>query len=196
MDELIFPELLELPEPRRSGGQPLLTVMAARHSTREYSPREIAQQLQSDLLWAALGINRPETGGRTAPSAKNWREIDIYLARADGAFRYEADRHCLHRLSAADLRSRTGMQDFVGAAPLNLVYVADLARIDSADAMERRFYCAADAAFVAQNVYLFCASEGLGCVVRGRIGRAELARELRLGPRQRVILAQTIGYPA
>ncbi|MDR3419444.1 MAG: nitroreductase family protein [Nevskia sp.] len=189
------PEIVSLPSPRTSGGKPLLNVLAARHSTREYSSREIPLQLQSDLLWAAFGVNRP-SGGRTAPSARNWQEIDVYLARTDGLHLYDAPAHGLLHMLRHDLRAATGMQDFVGTAPLNLVYVANLSKVDSTDAVERRFYCAADAAFIAQNVYLFCASEGLACVVRGAVNRRELAQAMHLSPRQRVILAQTVGYPA
>jgi nitroreductase len=194
--EATSPDILALPVPRMSGGKPLLTALAERHSTRDFSPRQIPPELLSDLLWAACGVNRVRTGGRTAPSAKNWRETEIYLARADGVFRYEPEAHRLLCVSRQDLRAATGMQEFVGTAPLNLVYVADLARVQSVDPLERRFYCTADAAFIAQNVYLFCASEGLACVVRGLVDRQGLAKALQLGHDQRVIMAHTLGYPA
>ena len=187
---------VSLPHPRTSGGQPLLDVLGRRHSTREYSGRELSLQLQSDLLWASFGINRAESGGRTAPSARNWQEIDIYIARADGLFRYEPKPHGLQRVGTHDIRAATGMQDFVSQAPLNLLYVADLSKVDSTDPVERRFYCAADAGFIAQNVYLFCASEGLATVVRGLLDRRALAQIMQLHRRQRVLLAQTVGYAA
>lgn len=193
--ETLVADPVALPRPRTSGGRPLFEALAARHSTREYSDRELPLQLQSDLLWAAGGVNRPGNGGRTAPSARNWREIEVYLARADGLHLYHPESHQLSHVSRRDLRAATGMQDFVATAPLNLVYVAQLGLIDSIDPMERRFYCAADAAFMAENVYLFCASEGLACVVRGAVPRQELAQAMQLGRRQRVILAQTVGYP-
>ncbi len=172
-----------------------MAALAGRHSTREFSSAEIPAQLVSDLLWAADGVNRVQTGGRTAPSAKNWREIDIYVARGDGLHVYDSTLHGLRHVLRQDLRAATGIQDFVGAAPINLVYVADLARVDSTDPVERRFYCAADAAFIAQNVYLFCASEGLACVIRGAVNRRALAQAMQLGPHQRVIFAQTLGFP-
>lgn len=194
MDTLLS-DTVALPRPRTSGGRPLLDALAARHSTREYSDRELSPQLLSDLLWAANGINRSGSGGRTAPSARNWREVEVYVARADGLYLYHPDSHKLSHIWHGDLRAATGAQDFVGTAPLNLVYVADLALVDATDPLERRFFCAADAAFMAQNVYLFCASEGLACVVRGAVPRRELAQAMHLGQRQRVILAQTVGYP-
>lgn len=184
-----------LPSPRTGGGKPLMAALAARISTREFSVRKLPQQLLSDLLWAADGINRVQTAGRTAPSAKDWREIDIYLVREEGLDAYHPATHSLQQVLRRDLRLATGIQEFVGIAPLNLIYVADLTRVDVADDMERRFYCAADAAFIAQNVYLFCASEGLACVVRGAVNRRELAQAMQLKETQRVILAQTVGYP-
>lgn len=194
--DIRLPDTVALPPPRKSGGQPLLDALAARHSGREFRDHEIPQQLLSDLLWAACGINRPHTGQRTAPSAHNWREIDVYVARADGLHVYHPASHGLRHVSRNDVRAATGAQDFVARAPLNLVYVADLSRVETKDPMERRFYCAADAAFVAQNVYLFCASEGLACVVRGLVNRQALAETMQLGRQQRVILAHTIGFPA
>ena len=185
-----------LPPPRRDAGAPLLAALAQRRSTRAFDARPIPLPLLSELLWAADGINRPASGGRTAPSARNWQEIEIFLARAEGLCRYDAEAHALLHVHDRDIRAATGAQDFVGTAPLDLVYVADLSRVDTADPVERRFYCGADAGFVAQNVYLYCASEGLACVVRGRLDRPALAQAMQLHRRQRVILAQTVGYPA
>ncbi len=190
------PARIALSEPRRTGGQPLMQSLAKRHSTREFSQREVPEPLLSNLLWAANGINRPDTHGRTVPSARNWQEIDVYLARIDGLFRYDADAHALEPVHSRDVRSLTGMQDFVGSAPLNLVYVADLSKVTAGDPMERRFFCAADAGFIAQNVYLFCASEGLATVVRGLLDRRKLIPAMQLKPQQRALLAQTVGYAA
>lgn len=184
-----------LPAARTGGGQPLMVALGLRHSSREYDSREVPAQLLSDLLWAASGVNRAD-GGRTAPSARNWREIAIYVVKADGLFRYEPDDHSLLQVSARDVRASTGLQDFVGSAPLNLVYVADLAKVGDIDPLERRFFCAANAGFIAQNVYLFCASEGLATVVRGMVNRRELALTMQLRAQQRVLLAQTVGYAA
>jgi SagB-type dehydrogenase family enzyme len=188
------PELIALPAARTSGGKPLLDALRARQSLREFSEQDMSLQDLSDLLWAAHGINRAD-GHRTAPSARNWQEIDVYVALKYGLFLHDPHAHSLKKILDQDIREATGMQDFVGTAPLNLIYVADLARMDAKDRTEQRFYSAIDAGFIAQNVYLYCASEGLATVVRGLVPRKELAQLMRLRPVQRVIVAQTVGYP-
>ena len=132
----------------------------------------------------------------TAPSARNWQEIDIYAVLPEGAYRYDAVSHQLLLVKAEDLRSATGMQDFVASAPLNLVYVADFSRMHDASAEERHFLAGADAGCIAQNVYLFCAAADLATVVRGLIDRGRLAAALGLSPTQRIALAQSGGSPA
>lgn len=184
---------IELPDPRTTGGMPLMEALQLRKSTRDFSVEELPLQTLSNLLWAAFGINRPESGKRTAPSARNWQEIDIYVAFEKGLFLYDASSHSLKPVLPDDLRAQTGMQDFVGTAPVNLVYVADFTRMGNASDEQKRMYAAADASFIAQNVYLYCASEGLGTVVRGALDREALAKAMKLAPEQFVTFAQTIG---
>jgi len=186
---------LELPKPQTDGGRPLMQVLRDRHSTREFKPDKLPLQVLSNLLWAAFGINRPETGKRTAPSAMNWQEVDIYVALSEGLYVYDAKAHRLNPILADDVRAATGGQDFVKGAPLNLVYVADLARTKDAGAEEKDFYTTIDVGFISQNVYLFCASEGLATVVRGTVDRPALAKLMKLRPEQKITLAQTVGYP-
>jgi SagB-type dehydrogenase family enzyme len=185
-----------LPPPQAAVPTTLLEALRKRRSTREFASRELPRELLSTLLWCAFGINRPESGGRTAPSAHNWQEIEVFVALAEGAYRYVPRRHALQPVADANLRPATGVQDFVGRAPLNLVYVADFAKMVDASAEDRTFYAAADAGFVAQNVYLYCAAAGLACVVRGLVDRRRLAPLLKLTVDQRIVLAQTVGYPA
>ena len=147
------------------------------------------------MLWAAFGVNRADAGKRTAPSARNWQEIDIYVATADGLYLYDAKGHMLKRVLAEDIRAMTGRQTYVREAPVNLIYVADFSRISSATDADKAFYSAADTGFISQNVYLYCASEGLATVVRGLIDRPALATAMRLRSDQKVILAQSVGYP-
>jgi len=187
--------MIKLPPPQMEGGKPLMQVLKERHSTREFSDKQLAPQLLANLLWAAAGVNRPESGKRTAPSARNWREIDIYITTAEAVYRYDNQEHVLQLVQKGDLRAVTGVQDFVATAPLNLVYIADLSRMQEADKDQQQFYSAADAGFIAQNVYLFCASEGLATVVRGSIDRKALGKALGLNKNQQIILAQTVGYP-
>jgi len=185
---------IQLPKPRTQGGKPLMQVLQARKSTREFSSEKLSLQTLSDLLWAADGINRPD-GRRTAPSAMNHQETDIYVVVAEGAYIYDAKENSLKPVIAGDQRAAAGDQNFVRTAPLNLVYVADFARMGSSPEQEKVFYSAADAGFIAQNVYLYCASEGLGAVVRGGINRDNFAKVARLRPEQKVLLAQSVGYP-
>ncbi len=185
---------LPLPKPQTDVGRPLMQVLKDRSSARAFSPDKLPVQVLSNLLWAAFGINRPDSGKRTAPSAMNWQETDIYVAIADGLYVYDAKAHQLNPVLRDDVRAQTGVQPFVKDAPLDLVYVADLAKTGSGSA-DRDMYVAADVGFIAQNVYLFCASEGLAVVVRGSVDRPALAKAMRLRPDQKIILAQTVGYP-
>jgi SagB-type dehydrogenase family enzyme len=187
--------MVKLPPPDMHGGKPLMQALKERHSTREFSAEPLPQQQLSNLLWAAVGVNRPQTGQRTAPSARDWREIDVYVATADGVYLYEPVGHALRRVVSGDLRARTGVQDFVATAAVDLVYVANLDRMSGADAEQKAFYSATDTGFIAQNVYLYCASAGLGAVVRGSVEREALATALGLTPRQKIVLAQSVGYP-
>ena len=186
---------LILPAPQTSGGKPLMQALKDRHSTREFSPEKLPPQVLANLLWAAFGINRPDTGKRTAPSAMNWQEIDVYVATAEGLYVYDAKGNKLDPVLAEDVRGATGMQPFVKDAPVDLVYVADLAKTGTSSTEDKNLFTAADAGFIAQNVYLFCASEGLAVVVRGGVDRMALAKVMKLRPDQKILLAQTVGYP-
>lgn len=188
------PKPIQLPKPQTDTGRPLMQVLKDRSSTRAFSAEKLPLQTLSNLLWAAFGVNRPDSGKRTAPSAMNWQEVDIYVATADGLYVYDAKSHQLNPVLRDDVRAKTGTQDFVKDAPVDLVYVADLAKTNRGGE-DRDMYMGADAGFIAQNVYLFCASEGLATVVRGSVDRPALAKTIRLRPDQRIILAQTVGYP-
>lgn len=188
-------EMVTLPPPQMTGGMPLMQALQARHSSREFAGRMLEPQQLANLLWAAAGMSRTNSGKRTAPSAHDWREVDIYVALADGTYLYDALAHVLHRVLKTDVRARTGSQEFVASAPLNLVYVADRRRMLDATDEDKDRYAAADTGFIAQNVYLYCASVGLNTVVRGLVDRQALAAALKLSAQQRVILAQSVGYP-
>ena len=183
-----------LPAPRSSGGMPLIDALKLRRSTRAYSERALEPQVLSDLLWAANGVNRP-SGDRTAPYWRHIMVIDIYAAMADGVWLYVPDTHALVLHAKADLRAELGTQDFVGVAPLDLVYVAHGERMTDVGPEERRLFASADACFIGQNVYLFCASEGLATVFRGSANQAKLGAALNLPEGQFVTFAQTVGYP-
>jgi SagB-type dehydrogenase family enzyme len=189
-------ETIYLPEPRKESGEPLMKALNNRKSTRDFSDRELSLQTLSDLLWAGFGINRPESGKRTAPSAVNWQEIDIYISNKKGLYIYNAKEHRLDPIHGKDIRNLTGTQNFVKDAPLNLIYVADYSKMGNSSKEQKDFYSAADTGFISQNVYLYCASAGLATVVRALIDREKLNKEMNLKHDQKIILAQTVGYPA
>lgn len=185
-----------LPKPETEGGKPLMQALKLRQSRREYSDRPLPAQVLSNLLWAAWGINRPEEGLHTAPNWRGKMDIDIYLAMADGTWLYDAKNHRLSLHMTDDVRGdTTAGQPFVKTAPLNLIYVSDAARFGEISTSDRMLAGIADTAVISQNVYLFCASEGLATVVRGLVPRERLADRLKLAPMQAVYLAQTVGYP-
>ncbi len=188
-------KVLALPPPRMDGGKPLLDALKLRHSTRAYSDRSLSSQVLSDLLWSAFGINRPASGDRTAPYWRHVMVIDIYVTMADGVWMYEPKQHALIKHQDGDVRAATGSQDFVATAPLNLIYVAHGERMQNVSVEDRRLYASVDAGFIGQNVYLFCASEGLASVFRGALDQRKLAQMLELPAGQFVTFAQTVGYP-
>lgn len=185
---------LTLPAPTDEGGMPLFTALSLRHSTRLYGPRMLSQEQLSNLLWCAYGINRP-SGERTAPYWRHVMVVDVYVATAEGVCIYDPIAHALRPYLATDLRALTGRQDFVAQAPVNLIYVAHGERMPDVTQAERRLYASVDTAFIGQNVYLFCASEGLATVFRGAIDHAPLESALQLSDGQFVTFAQTVGYP-
>jgi SagB-type dehydrogenase family enzyme len=172
----------------------LSKVLLRRRSCREFGPGELSLYRLSRLLWAAFGINRPEQGLRTAPSAANGQEIDIYVVLRDGVYRYAAREMALEPVAAGDLRAACGEQDYVADAAVNLIYVATFPHQSTATRTEQRFYAGLDTGFIGQNVYLFCAAEGLATVFRGWLDRAELGAKLGLGPHQLIIAAQSVGF--
>jgi nitroreductase len=188
--------VMALPPPQTDGGKPLMQVLKARHSTREFADRALEPQMLSNLLWAAWGINRAGTGLRTAPSSHNVLDIDLYLAMASGVWIYDPKAHRLLQHMPDDLRGDTTTgQDFVKTAPLNIIYVSDAARMGKPSDADRLLTGVADTAVIGQNVYLFCASEGLATVLRASVPGERLAKRLNLAPTQAIYFAQSVGYP-
>jgi nitroreductase len=183
-----------LSAPRKELGKPLMQALQLRRSTREYSQRPLSDQVLSEIMWAAYGVNRP-SGDRTAPYWRHIMVIDVYAAMADGVWLYDPKQHALLPHLGADIRAQTGIQDFVATAPLNLVYVVHGERMKEISPEDRRLYGSVDAAFAGQNVYLYCASEGLATVFRGAVDYEKLGRAMQLDEGQFVAFAQTVGYP-
>ncbi len=185
-----------LPAPALFPSVSLAEALARRRSAREFAPVPLELAVLAGLLWSACGVNRPDEGQRTAPSARDWREIEVYVATAERVQLYDPRHERLLPVVEGDHRAATGLQDFPARAPVNLVYVADLGRMADTTAENQALYSAIDTGVIAQNVYLYCAAAALACVLRGLVDRDALARVLRLRPRQRVIAAQSVGYPA
>lgn len=183
--------MIQLVEPQRDGGMPLMQALNERVTLREFSDKMLTDQQLSDLLWAANGVNR-DNGKRTAPSARNCQEIDIYVLMSTGTYLYLADQHALQLVDATDIRSQAAMQPFVAKAPVLLMFVANYDKMTGMDKDAKEFYGATDAGFVSQNVYLYCASEKLATVVLGSIHRDFL--EKKLGFKGKAILGQPVGY--
>ncbi len=198
---------IPLPKPETDGGKSVLAAIKERRTTRNISARELPPQVLSNLLWAAFGVNR-ETGafgkpGRTAASASNSQEIDLYVALPAGVYLYEAVPHRLTPVVAGDLRGRAG-RGAAASAPVNIFYVVDLARYDTGPCQPDRnignpevqkSYYYTDTGLIAGNVYLFAASQGLAAWFHN-CNKDAVARDLKLRPGQRVLFAQTVGYPA
>lgn len=187
------PPVIELPPPDLLSGISLLAALSFRSSTREFSPAPLSKRTLGALLWAADGINRPLSGGRTAPSPHGRQEIDIYVALPQGVYRYDPAKHSLVLKRAIDARGMTGYQDFVGAAPLDLVYVVSTSKLLTLPPAQRDTFSAITAGAISQNVSLYCASAGLATVVRGWINHRLLADALSLNEDEVPILAQTVG---
>ena len=185
---------IPLPPPQTEGGLPFMQALKQRHTTRELKPADLPAQVLANLLWAGFGINRPETGHRTAPSAMNSQEVDIYVALAQGLYVYEPKANRLKPVLAGDFRVRTSAQPFAKEAPVVLIFVADLPRLVKAKPDQRPFYAAIDTGYISQNIYLYCASAELATVVFA-VDQAPLAATMKLKPDQKVILAQAVGYP-
>jgi SagB-type dehydrogenase family enzyme len=188
------PRPITLPQPQLAGGVPLMQALKARKSSREFADRAIPRQQLSNLLWAAFGVNRTGEKKRTAPSAHNRQEIDIYVAMSNGLFRYDAFEHALIPIVKRDIRFLTGKQKFPARAALNLVYVVDFSRVKNVPRDAAIEVAAISTGAIVQNVYLYCASENLATVVRGWIDKRALGEAMGLRAEQYILVAQSVGF--
>jgi SagB-type dehydrogenase family enzyme len=188
-------EIKELPEPKKRGGMRLMKALNQRQSSREFVDKQMSDQMLSNLLWAAFGINRPESGKRTAPSSHNVQDIQIYLTTSEGAFLYLPEKNALKEIVSEDVRSKTGKQDFVANASVNLVYVSDFSEYSEGSKQQHMVTAGTHCGFIGQNVYLFCASEDLNVVFRGWIDKKLIKKTLNLKEDQHVMYSQSVGFP-
>ena len=177
---------IQLPKPKTTGGMPLMEALSQRQSNRDFSEKELSNQTLSNLLWAAWGYNRPDK--RTAPSSRNKQELELYVVMKNGSYLYDAKNNLLKQVSNQDNRKAAGMQPFVSVAPVNIIYVSDKSKGSDLESSHT------NSGFISQNIYLFCASEGLITVVRGMFDAKALTTALSLNENQVPILAQTVGY--
>lgn len=188
-----YSQNIVLPKPQTTGGMPLMEALNKRQTAREFSETKLSDQVVSNLLWAGWGYNRPEQKKRTAPSSMNKQETDVYVAMASGLYFYNAEKNTLEQVHKEDIRAKTGKQDFVAKAPLTLVFVADYNRMSNGDDHQKEVTSNTDAAFISQNVSLYCASENLATGVRAYIDKEELHKAMQLKPEQHITLAQSVG---
>ena len=181
----------QLPAPKfdKKSNMSLIDVLQKRESVREYAANPLTDQELSNILWGACGINRPESKRLTAPSAVNAQDIIVYVCRADGAWRYDAQQNTLTRITELDLRKAVaGRQPFAANAPVCLLLVSDLSKLRG-----NREYGAMDAGYVSENIYLICTAMGLKTVARAMMERDALVRELGLNDSQVPMLNHPIG---
>jgi nitroreductase len=194
-----FSQDILLPSPDKTGGKPIMQALNERQSIRTFKKENLTQQQLSELLWAGWGINRVSDKKRTAPSSRNVQEIDVYVSLQSGLYLYVAENNTLKQIHNKDIRSFCGTQDYVADAPVNIIYVSDMGKMGKKEGDEIRdselFSSWANTAFIAQNVYLYCASADLGCVIRGLVARDQLAPQMGLRSNQRIILSQSVGLP-
>ncbi len=186
---------VKLPEPKLDASKSLVQAIKDRKTQREYSAGNLSPQVLSNLLWAAWGMNRPDAGKRSAPSAFNRQEIEVYVTTAEGAYRYDPKGNELVPVASGDIRMLTGTQSYFKDAAINLVYVADLSKAGDAPEPDKLLIAAYDTGFIAENAYLYCASDGLATVFRLGIDKEKLGAALKLRPDQRIMGAQTVGLP-
>ena len=185
---------LHLPPAERGGGRPLMELLNERKSTREFSERALSPHILSGVLWAANGINREESGKRTAPSARDMREIDIYVITPEGAYLYLPEEHQTKLIKTGDYRKEAaGRSAFAANAPVVLVFVANAKKMEKMDAANRDLYAHLDCGYVSQNVYLYCASENLATVALGGVDKVAMSKILGLKD-DKVVLSQPVGY--
>ena len=190
---LLIGQTVELPAPQKTGGMPLMEALAKRATVRSFDTTGISMQQLSNLLWASFGVNRPD-GRRTAPSANNKQEIDIYVLLKNGAYVYDAQKNKLDLVSSQDLRSQASDQRFADA-PVQLIFVADLTKRGGNSEEEKLRMANIDCGYISQNTYLYCTSEGLATGARATVSRDALIPKLKLSPEQRILLAHSVGRP-
>lgn len=186
---------IQLNPPDLNRGYPVMKALSLRASVNDYKEEDLSLQDLSDLLWAANGVNRPESGKRTAPSAMNSQDIDVYVVMKSGAYLYNAQKHILEFISEGDYREFVAdrQADFA-KAPLFLVLVSDISRFTRGEESGKMTWAAEDAGIVSQNIAIFCASVDLGTRPRASMNQEKLKEVLQLTDSQHPMLNHPVGY--
>lgn len=185
---------IQLKAPEKKAGLSVMETLANRHSTREFSNKKLTLQELSNVLWAANGINRPEKGMRTAPSAMNAQEVDVYVCMEEGAFLYDAKSNQLQPVIQEDLRGLVGgKQAFVINAPVILLMVSDLSKLPGGNSEQTKLMAAIDAGIVSQNISIACSGLGLITVPRASMDKEALAQKLKLKSTQLLLMNNPVG---
>jgi SagB-type dehydrogenase family enzyme len=188
-------KVIKLNAPGKTKGEAMMRVFSERRSIREYAQKDLTPQDLSDLLWAANGINRPD-GKRTAPTAMNVQDVDVYVAMKEGVYLYDAKEHALKPITAGDYRvAVAGSQDFAKEAPVSLLLVTDLSRLGDASSEQVKMMGAVDVGIVCQNINLACAGLGLATVPRATMEQESLRKALKLKDSQLLLINNPVGYP-
>lgn len=188
-------KVIKLNTPNKKGGAPLMKVFNDRHSEREFARDMLKAQDLSDLLWATNGINRPD-GKRTAPSAKNVQDVDVFVITQEGAYLYDAKAHTLNPITKGDFRDLVaGGQDFVKTAPVSILLASELSRLGDASAERTKLMGAVDVGIVNQNINIACEGLGLVTVPRATMNHVELKKVLKLTDTHLLLMNNPVGYP-
>jgi SagB-type dehydrogenase family enzyme len=181
---------IQLLAPQIRGGMPLMDALANRKTNRDFTQKELTPQQLSNLLWAAAGVNRPD-GRRTAPTARNAQQIEIYVLNKEGAYHYLPQEHVLKLIAAGDHRKSGASQERFQECPLMLIFVANFDKMDGFSDEAKAMYGGTDTGYISQNVYLYCASENLATCALGSIHRDKLQELLKYNGK--AILGQSVG---
>lgn len=188
-------KVIKLPKPNLKRAGTVMKALSERHSTREYASKALTMADLSDLLWAANGINRNDSGKRTAPSALNKQDVDVYVVMPEGSYLYDAKNHQLNLVAEGDHRGAVaGGQAFVKSAPLSLVLISDISRFGDVKNVRNQLMGAMDAGIVSQNISLFCSSASLATVPRASMDFDQLKKVLKLKDSQMPMINHPVGY--
>lgn len=188
-------KVIKLPQPNLKRTGTVMKALSERHSTREFASKALSLVDLSDLLWAANGINRKDSGKRTAPSAMNKQDVDVYVVLPEGSYLYDAKTHQLNLIAVGDYRAAVaGGQAFVKSAPVSFVLISDLSRLGDAKNARTQLMGAMDAGIVSQNISIFCSAANLATVPRASMDNDQLKKVLKLKDTQIPMMNHPVGY--